>query len=78
MIEEVVTRVVQHLLRHAEGASQGVYGVLMWGMWMLSRSNARLLKNDTTKHQGYVRVVMCSNQRYGEHVWPQTWLSGMI
>ena len=43
-----------------------------------SRSNARVLKNDATKHQGHVRVVKCWNQRYGEHVWPQTWLSGMI
>ena len=36
MIEEVVKRVVQQLLRHAEGASHGVYGVLMWEMWMLA------------------------------------------
>ena len=43
-----------------------------------SRSNARVLNNDATKHQGYVKVEMCWNQRYREHVWSLTWLSRMI
>ena len=44
-----------------------------------SRSNARLLNNDATNHQGYVRVVMGFGIKGMENnVWPQTWLSGMI
>ena len=48
---------VQQLLRHAEGFIGCIRGADV-GNVDASRSNARVLNNDATKHQGYVRVVM--------------------
>ena len=69
MVEDVVKHVVQQLLRH------GQKGGLSWrkrgadgGNVDASRSNTRVGNDDATKHQVYVRVVMCWIHRYGEHI----------
>ena len=55
-----------------KGAYQGANGVLMGGMRMLAVAMLRWVTRMQRNRQKYVRVVMCWNQRYGEHIWPQT------